>query len=508
MNKKCFINICLIMTLAAILFSCATTGNTSSVSLGEAIEQSAEKITSELPRGSIIAVVAFETNNSSLANYIIGELNGALFDRGIIVVSRQSLEFIERELKFQMSGVVSDETAQSIGKFFGAEFIIVGELRDVGGSYRYRTDTIHVGEARHGSVVRLDVRNDNAMKRMVTTLANQDTSGSAAEKEIREQAVPNTALDFLERGILLAMRSDFDLAIMNFSDALKLNPDLVGAYMLRGRALFASVSNVLGLGENFSLVGTTISSGEVSAEKLEVLTLAVDDFAQAIRLSPNPVRAYIERGSAYLHMGNYNSAMADFNQAIRFDPNYAEGYNSRALVYYQNGNFDRALTDFNQALSLEPAYATAYYNRGLVYTHQGDHERAIIEYTKAIELEPSALVAYNNRGLSYKELGEYELAMADFNWAIDYKSDYAIAYFNRGVIYYDQGDIDRAIEDYTQAIRFNPNYVYAYLNRGVMYTEKGDFDQAITEWEMVLQLDPNNVTARRNIELARELLKN
>jgi hypothetical protein len=58
------------------------------------------------------------------------ELTGALVDRGMEVADRQNLEFVYKELNFQMSGEVSDEEVVSIGKFLGADMVITGSLRD------------------------------------------------------------------------------------------------------------------------------------------------------------------------------------------------------------------------------------------------------------------------------------------------------------------------------------------------------------------------------------------
>jgi hypothetical protein len=47
-------------------------------------------------------------------NFIIEERTGALLDRRIDVVNRQSLEYVERELNFQMSGAVMIPQSQSV----------------------------------------------------------------------------------------------------------------------------------------------------------------------------------------------------------------------------------------------------------------------------------------------------------------------------------------------------------------------------------------------------------
>jgi predicted small secreted protein len=144
--------------LAVFLASCATSGGSGDdVSLMEAIEQSVEKITADLPDGSRVAIVAWESPSAGLSDYIMEELSGALVDRDMEVADRQNLEYVYRELH-QMSGDVSDYSARSIGKFLGADLVITGQLTKLDCPYHYRASAIHVENATLDSVISLDVR--------------------------------------------------------------------------------------------------------------------------------------------------------------------------------------------------------------------------------------------------------------------------------------------------------------------------------------------------------------
>jgi tetratricopeptide (TPR) repeat protein len=232
----------LFLTIIAlvVLASCATTGGGSSapvnqtadepvfegdgLSLAEAIEQSAEKICADLPAKSRVAIVAWESPSSGLSDYIMEELTGALVDRRMEVADRQNLEYVYRELNLQMSGDVSDESARSIGKFLGADLVITGQLTEPGGPYRYRSSAIHVENATRNSVTRLTVRGDAALRRMVTALANQKTAVKTAAYGDGAESAPETARTFLDRGILFASRGDYEMAIEDFTEAIRLAP--------------------------------------------------------------------------------------------------------------------------------------------------------------------------------------------------------------------------------------------------------------------------------------------
>jgi tetratricopeptide (TPR) repeat protein len=480
-----------VIILTAVLLAsyvstgCASTGGGGEgLSLLEAVEQSAEKIASELPKGSRVAIVAFDSENDNLSDFIMEEITGALFDRGIEVADRQNLEYVKKELGFQMSGEVSDETAQSIGKFLGAQLVITGQLKSIGGSYRYLASAIHVEKATRASVTRLTVRSDRDMRRMVTTLASQTTPAKNTKYGVSEQAVPKTLGTFLDRGILFSNRGDYEMAIEDFTEALKLDSNLAAAYVLRGRALYARAS-------------------KVTAEQARFYEQAIEDFTRALRLDPNNVKIYFERGLAYLDKGDNDRAIADYNQAILLNPKYALAYINRGNAYGAKGDNDRAIASYNKAIRLNPKDAVAYNNRGLTYRAKGDNNRAIADYGRAIRLNPNSATAYYNRGNMYFDKKDYDRAIADYNQAIFLNSNYASAYNNRGRAYYYKGDYDRAIADYNQVIRLNPNSAAAYNNRGRAYYGKKNYDRAIADYEAALRIDPNHADAKYNLEHAR-----
>jgi TolB-like protein len=69
-----------------------------------------------------------------------------------------------------MSGEVSDESALSIGRFFGAEYVVTGQFRLTGAEYRLAVTLINVENAAREAATRLNVRNDEKTRKLVETL--------------------------------------------------------------------------------------------------------------------------------------------------------------------------------------------------------------------------------------------------------------------------------------------------------------------------------------------------
>jgi TolB-like protein len=120
-----------------------------SFTLDNALKDIAEYFNGTIPKKSKLVVLNINSDNERLANYIIEELTIQIVnDENFTVVDRRHLEELRQEMDFQLSGEVSDETAQSIGKKLGASGIISGAISKMGNMYRLRVQSIEVETAR------------------------------------------------------------------------------------------------------------------------------------------------------------------------------------------------------------------------------------------------------------------------------------------------------------------------------------------------------------------------
>jgi lipoprotein NlpI len=91
---------------------------------------------------------------------------------------------------------------------------------------------------------------------------------------------------------------------------------------------------------------------------------AIGDYNQALRLKSGYAEAYNDRGHAYYWKGEYLKAIADFSRAIELRPAYPNAFNNRGAAYMASGGSRaRAVADFDQALRLKPDFRNAYVNR-------------------------------------------------------------------------------------------------------------------------------------------------
>jgi tetratricopeptide (TPR) repeat protein len=136
----------------------------------------------------------------------------------------------------------------------------------------------------------------------------------------------DTAAAYLAHGDQYFDLKDYDHAIADYSEAIRLKPDYAEAYNNRGLAF-------------------ALSSKRAMAS-------AIGDYSQAIQLRPEYAYVYNNRGVAYMASGQPDSALRDFNRAIQLQPNFPQAYSNRGNAFYRQGRIDLALADFYHAGTL------------------------------------------------------------------------------------------------------------------------------------------------------------
>ena len=147
--------------------------------LDVAIRDASDYLNDNIPKGSKIVILNVESNSANLSEYVIDELiANAVNDKNFSVVDRRQLEAIQSEQKFQMSGAVDDKDALAIGKFFGAQTIISGAMREIGSRYRLTIRALSVQTAQ----VQGQYNRNMAVSDLLTDLS---TSGGSRPASVR-----------------------------------------------------------------------------------------------------------------------------------------------------------------------------------------------------------------------------------------------------------------------------------------------------------------------------------
>jgi uncharacterized caspase-like protein/Flp pilus assembly protein TadD len=114
---------------------------------------------------------------------------------------------------------------------------------------------------------------------------------------------------------------------------------------------------------------------------------AINDFTEVIRLDPKHAGALNDRCWVRAITGDFAQALKDCNEALRIAPNYADALDSRGLINLKIGMLKQAIADYNAALERDPKHATSLYGRGIAKTRNGDVDggKRDIDAAKAIQ---------------------------------------------------------------------------------------------------------------------------
>jgi tetratricopeptide (TPR) repeat protein len=264
--------------------------------------------------------------------------------------------------------------------------------------------------------------------------------------------LPHYAFAYIARGNKKSISGDYQGALIEYSEAIRINPKIIEAYIYRG----------------------------IVKSFLEDHNGAINDFTEVIRMKPND--EYSSQGSVFAA-----GTVADFNQnqAIIFDPNKhnhrAFAYNRRGIAKGKLGDHRGAISDFTEAIRISAEDAEIYTNRGISKAALGNCEEAIADYNQAICINPNLTEAYTNRGYMKCGLQDYQGAIADFTQTIRINPDSDEGYNNRGIAKYLSGDKYGALADYDQGIRIKSNDGETHNNRGIVKSELGDVAGAVVD---------------------------
>ncbi|MCP3477110.1 caspase family protein [Bradyrhizobium sp. CCGUVB1N3] len=197
-------------------------------------------------------------------------------------------------------------------------------------------------------------------------------------------------------------KGDYAKVITDATEAIRLEPSQA-VYNLRGSAYF--------------------DKGEYD--------IAIADFDDALKLGPPGGTIFHNRGNAYQGKKDYAKAIADFDAAIKADPKSTFSYQNRGACKEALGDLDGALADINQAIRIDPSLSQPLVHRTTIWRAKGELDRAIADGSEAIRLAkdkppvnimtpPNSVLisAYTFRGLAYEARGDYAHAKEDYKGAL------------------------------------------------------------------------------------------
>lgn len=184
-------------------------------------------------------------------------------------------------------------------------------------------------------------------------------------KEISEN--PNNCYAHMTMAILQADAENYNEAMTSINLAIKKLPKKDKEY--KGRA-YASRAHL------YVVAGDTV--------------MALADFNQAIRINPDDEDVYEAFGQILYELRRYDEADTIYRRIVSINPTSVMGYMGIGRDAYAMGNYEEAIRQYDNVIKMYDDYSSGYAFRAESYLKLGKYLEAIDDITKSLSIDNDA----------------------------------------------------------------------------------------------------------------------
>ncbi len=229
---------------------------------------------------------------------------------------------------------------------------------------------------------------------------------------------------------------------------------------------------------------------------------AIDALGQALKLMPNLVQCYLIKGKCYYHSGQYLEAYAEYKRASEANLDIAPLQKAQGEVLLAMKRYKEALRILQDIINFMyrnmhgytfQDFAYAFCNKATALSGLEKDEKAIESFFDAYRYDRSICweMPYRQslQDIYYRQQKKLYDNQGDF-----------IAYRYRGDVLLMLGDQEgKAIREYTNAIAYGDSSPETYYSRGLVYESTQDYQNAFNDYNTVLMINPSYQEAQEAI---------
>jgi tetratricopeptide (TPR) repeat protein len=131
----------------------------------------------------------------------------------------------------------------------------------------------------------------------------------------------------------------------------------------------------------------------------EKLTDAIRCFELSLRIDPHFVNAWIKKGYAHFHLGEYSVAISCYDNALDLDINNFEAWDLKGLAHYRMNNLLKAIECCEKSIDINHNNGMSWYNLSCYLVLDGRIDDGMEALKRAIEIE----ISYAKRAVRDKD---------------------------------------------------------------------------------------------------------
>jgi tetratricopeptide (TPR) repeat protein len=217
---------------------------------------------------------------------------------------------------------------------------------------------------------------------------------------------------------------------------------------------------------------------------------ALADLDQALRLDPHLAAALVLRAQLRASRGRRDEALADADEAVRVSPGSVEALSARAEILASIDKREQALQDVEKAIAVNPRHLESYLLKANLLRDLGRKDDALKVPAELVAASPQETYAHVAAAKIYDAFGERDKALAEFDRALAIGPQ-AYIYINRAQVLA-ADDIDGRMADVERALKLEPEMPEALAMKADLLTRKGENADAVQLYSKLLDKDPSN----------------
>ncbi len=184
--------------------------------------------------------------------------------------------------------------------------------------------------------------------------------------------------------------------------------------------------------------------------------LALREFSEALRRDPNVVTAYVNRGFVLNDLHRPEEAAADFKRALTYEPDNGETHLGLAFAELNLHHPEAAVRETQLAEKVLGDAEAFHLIRATAYGREHLLDKASHEYRAALKFDPNDGSLYLGLGNTLFAQKHYRQALAQFQEAQRLLPDNAEAYAMSARVYANLGDREQALREIAVAEKYAP----------------------------------------------------
>ncbi len=330
-------------------------------------------------------------------------------------------------------------------------------------------------------------------------------------------------LKYLQKGEAYMKQSQYSSAVIEFRNALKVDPRYTDAYFQLAKADLALADAASALQKKdlveqdarnaYKALSQAISLDpnrlDVRLARAELQSSAHDDKDEAqatvdvnyvLKEDPGNAEAHRVLGSVLLAQKQYDQALQEFSKAAALAPNSPYSYLGIALTNMALNHPGDAELNFKKAIQVDSHFVPAYVELAGLYFQQKNVDQAEQVLQTGIQANPSLLPLYTGLARIYMQQKNPAQAEQTFQEGIKANPSAIVLYLNLAAVFESQGkqsDAENALNSLSGQL---PKSTDAALGIGDFYLQTKMNDRALAAYQRGLSIDSQNIVVQERIE--------